>query len=54
MIVGDKAVEEYDDFEGDCSECGGDGVIFDCQDEDGCIYPERGCYLCELECPICS
>ncbi len=47
-------MDEYDEFEDYCPECEGAGVIFDCQDEDGCVDPERGCYLCELECPICK
>jgi hypothetical protein len=37
----------------DCPNCGGEGVVYSCQDEIGCIDPESGCDLCERRCDWC-
>jgi hypothetical protein len=38
----------------DCWQCGGEGYIFVCQDEIGCIDPENGCDLCQRRCDVCN
>lgn len=42
------------DDDGDCPNCGGEGVIYCCMDEIGCIDPEGGCDLCERRCVWCN
>lgn len=37
-----------------CPNCGGEGVIYSCQDEIGCVDPESGCDLCERRCDWCQ
>lgn len=47
--------DEFDHDPGDCCpNCGGDGVIYMCQDEIGCVDPESGCDLCERTCDWCK
>lgn len=36
-----------------CPNCGGEGVVYNCQDEIGCVDPEDGCDLCERPCDWC-
>lgn len=38
----------------DCWNCGGDGAVYSCADEIGCIDPESGCDFCERKCDICK
>jgi hypothetical protein len=48
-------VHDYDDpnpSDG-CPNCGGDGFVYLCMDEIGCIDPEEGCDLCERRCDWC-
>lgn len=42
---------EYDEV---CLECGGEGFVYDCQDEAGCPHPEEGCDLCMRRCDWCN
>jgi hypothetical protein len=46
-----------DDFDpmddGICGNCGGEGVVYMCLDEIGCVDPESGCDLCERRCDWC-
>jgi hypothetical protein len=44
----------HDDFEEECPNCGGEGVIYCCEDEIGCVDPESGCDLCERRCDWCN
>jgi hypothetical protein len=44
--------DDLDDGE-DCPNCGGEGVIYCCDDEIGCTDPESGCDLCERRCDWC-
>ena len=48
----DDSGDFLDDVE-DCPNCGGEGVIYMCLDEIGCLYPEEGCDLCERPCDWC-
>jgi len=48
------ADSEYDPSDDYCLNCGGEGVIYCCQDEIGCIDPEGGCDLCERRCDWCQ
>jgi hypothetical protein len=43
-----------DDVDDGCPNCGGAGVVYDCQDEIGCVNPEDGCDLCEFRCHWCK
>lgn len=45
---------EYDEPDEYCPNCGGEGVVYCCQDEIGCIDPEGGCDLCERRCDWCQ
>jgi hypothetical protein len=38
----------------ECWNCGGEGVVYVCLDEAGCLYPEEGCDLCERRCWVCT
>jgi hypothetical protein len=47
--------DEHDDFiGGDCPNCGGEGYIYCCEDEIGCVDPEGGCDLCMRRCDWCN
>lgn len=47
--------DDYSDPADDyCSNCGGEGVVYCCLDEIGCIDPEGGCDLCERTCDWCN
>lgn len=48
----DRIDDEIDD--GDCWECGGEGVIVSCFEEWACVDPDGGCELCTRPCPECS
>jgi hypothetical protein len=39
--------EDYADSEDYCPNCGGEGVVYCCQDEIGCVDPEGGCDWCQ-------
>ncbi len=43
-----------DEYDGDCPNCGGEGVIYMCLDEIGCIDPEDGCDMCARRCDWCQ
>lgn len=43
---------DYEDE--DCWNCGGEGYVYNCLDEIGCIDPESGCDLCMRRCDICN
>lgn len=45
---------DFDDDNGDCPNCGGEGVIYMCVSEYACIDPEGGCDLCERRCDWCK
>jgi len=46
---------DHDHDPGDwCPNCAGDGVVYMCQDEIGCVDPEGGCDLCERACDWCK
>jgi hypothetical protein len=42
-----------EDIDDTCPNCGGEGVVYCCQDEIGCVDPESGCNLCERRCDWC-
>jgi len=44
--------DDYDDHE--CANCAGEGYVYSCQDEIGCIDPEGGCDLCMRRCDWCN
>lgn len=44
---------DFSDFEEQCPNCGGDGVVYMCLDEIGCVDPEGGCDMCERRCDWC-
>lgn len=47
--------DDYDGHDEDCCpNCGGEGVVYNCQDEIGCVDPESGCDLCERRCDWCQ
>lgn len=46
--------DDFDHDPGDCPNCGGDGVVYMCEDEIGCVDPEGGCDLCERRCDWCK
>lgn len=41
---------EYDDC---CPNCGGEGIVYSCEDPCSCVDPEYGCDLCERRCDWC-
>lgn len=43
-----------DDFEEECSNCGGEGIIYMCHEEYACIDPEGGCDECARRCDWCK
>jgi len=45
---------EYNDDDGDCWQCGGEGYVANCHDEIGCVDPESGCDFCTRRCDICN
>lgn len=45
--------EDYDDDPGECFECGGEGVVWDCFDG-FCENAEDGCEDCTRTCPECA
>ena len=54
--MSDRPIPQYEDFnfDDDCPNCGGEGVIYCCMDEIGCIDPEGGCEFCERRCDWCN
>ena len=49
--------EDYDDpmdDDEDCPNCGGEGVVYMCEEEFACIDPEGGCDLCARRCDWCQ
>jgi hypothetical protein len=53
-MMGDRMEPDYFDYDGSCPNCGGEGVIYCCMDEIGCIDPEGGCEFCERRCDWCQ
>lgn len=49
-----EAPDWFDEIDEQCWNCGGEGYVYNCQDEIGCIDPEGGCDLCMRHCPICK
>jgi len=45
---------EYDPADDVCPNCGGEGVVYCCEEEYACIDPESGCDLCERRCDWCN
>jgi hypothetical protein len=45
--------DESDELDDTCPNCGGEGVIYVCEDEIGCIDPEGGCEFCMRRCDWC-
>lgn len=53
IIASDE--DGYDDgYDDECSYCGGEGVIYSCDEPYACLDPDGGCGLCERECDWCS
>jgi len=52
-MTGEEHTVEFFDFEEQCPNCGGDGVVYMCLDEIGCVDPEGGCDMCERRCDWC-
>lgn len=52
--MSDDPHDHYEDDFNDCPNCGGEGVVYSCQDEIGCVDPESGCDLCERRCDWCQ
>jgi hypothetical protein len=46
--------DDFDETDDTCPNCGGEGVVYCCEDEIGCIDPESGCDLCERRCDWCT
>ena len=46
--------DDYPPDDDDCPNCGGEGYVYSCQDEIGCIDPEGGCDLCMRRCDWCN
>jgi hypothetical protein len=46
--------DDHNEYEDECSNCGGSGFIYMCMDEIGCIDPESGCDDCERRCDWCN
>jgi len=44
---------DFDETDDVCPNCGGEGFVYDCQDEIGCIDPDAGCDLCMYRCDWC-
>lgn len=45
--------DDYDDLDDECANCGGEGVIYTCEEEYACVDPEGGCDLCARACDWC-
>ncbi len=52
MPLGPEDYDEFDDEE--CSNCGGEGFYYSCDEEFACIDPEGGCDLCRRRCDWCN
>ena len=37
-----------------CWNCDGDGYVYHCIEDGGCVDPEGGCDLCERRCEVCN
>lgn len=48
------AIDDYDQGDDACYECGGEGFISDCVEEWACVDPEYGCDYCTRRCPLCN
>jgi len=44
---------EHDDFEQECWNCHGEGVVSSCFEEWACVDPDEGCHLCIRRCDVC-
>lgn len=45
--------DDYEDLEGDCPNCGGEGFYYDCDDPGACANPDDGCEFCMRRCDWC-
>ena len=54
MAGPDDYEDHYDDDDGDCWQCGGEGLVSNCFEEFACLDPEGGCDLCTRRCDICN
>lgn len=52
--MSDPSTDYGEDRDGDCWNCGGEGYVYNCQDEIGCVDPESGCDLCMRRCELCN
>lgn len=50
--MSDPDYDPYDDEE--CSNCGGEGIVYMCHTEYACIDPEGGCDECARRCDWCQ
>jgi hypothetical protein len=50
------AIDDYDDYDddGECWNCGGEGVVYNCFTEYACVFPEDGCDECMRRCDVCQ
>jgi len=42
------------DIEDECSNCGGEGVVYCCDEPFACADPDSGCDLCARRCDWCQ
>lgn len=45
---------DYDEYENECWNCGGEGFVASCFSEYACMYPDEGCDLCTRRCDVCK
>ena len=53
-MTGEEHTVEFFDYEEECWNCGGEGYVYNCVDEIGCVDPEGGCDFCMHRCDVCS
>jgi hypothetical protein len=44
----------HDDYEDECPNCGGEGIVYCCFEEFACIDPDGGCADCARRCDWCQ
>lgn len=52
-MMPDATDDEHDEYDAECPNCGGEGVIYDCFDG-FCIDAEDGCDDCAFPCDWCQ
>jgi hypothetical protein len=45
---------DFDHFDDECWNCGGEGYVAHCFEEYACMYPDEGCDLCMRRCEFCA